>query len=76
MVGRHTLWPSELSVYGADIKGSDGRMQANLLYLKKYKLKRGEHEFSIIVKGKPKSVGVDPLGKLIDRNPNDNVKDI
>jgi ABC-2 type transport system permease protein len=66
----------DIGVYGADIKNSDGRMQANLLYLKKYKLTRGQHEFSIIVKGKPRSVGVDPLGKLIDRNPNDNIKDV
>jgi hypothetical protein len=66
----------DIGVFGADLKDRSGRSQANLLYLKKYKLTRGEHQFSILVKGKPKSAGVDPLAKLIDRNPNDNLKDI
>jgi len=66
----------DIGVYGADIKDKNGRTEVNFLYLKKYKLTRGEHEFSIVVKGKPKTVGVDPLGKLIDRNPNDNLKDV
>jgi len=66
----------DVGIFGADLKDKSGRSQTNLLYLKKYKLTRGEHEFSIVVKGKPRSVGVDPLAKLIDRNPNDNLKDI
>ncbi|TWI98632.1 ABC-type transport system involved in multi-copper enzyme maturation permease subunit [Mucilaginibacter frigoritolerans] len=66
----------DIGVFGTDVKDKDGRTQANVLYLRKYKLTRGEHEFNFIVKGKPISVGVDPLGKLIDRNPNDNMKSI
>jgi len=66
----------DIGVFGTDVNDKSGRTQINFLYLKKYKLTRGEHEFSIVVKGRPRSVGVDPLGKLIDRNPNDNLKDV
>ncbi len=66
----------DIGVFGVDKKDKNGRTEANLLYLRKYKLTRGENEFNIIVKGKPISAGVDPLGKLIDRNPNDNLKSI
>ncbi|MGZ3776694.1 MAG: hypothetical protein ACXVI9_03645 [Mucilaginibacter sp.] len=66
----------DIGVFGTDVNDKTGRTQVNFLYLKKYKLTRGEHEFSIVVKGRPRSVGVDPLGKLIDRNPNDNLKDV
>ena len=66
----------DIGILGADTKDKTGRDQVNLLYLKKYKLTRGVHEFNIIVRGKPASVGVDPLGKLIDRNPNDNFKSV
>ena len=66
----------DIGVYGTDVNDKSGRTQVNFLYLKKYKLTRGEHEFTIVVKGRPRSVGVDPLGKLIDRNPNDNLKDL
>ena len=65
----------DIGVYGTEITGKDGRVQANQLYLKKYKLTAGEHTLTITVKGKPKSAGIDPIGMLIDRNPNDNVKD-
>ena len=66
----------DIGILGADTKDKAGRDQVNMLYLKKYKLTRGTHEFSIILKGKPASVGVDPLGLLIDRNPNDNLKNV
>lgn len=51
-------------------------MVSNTLYIKKYKLKRGVQQISVIVKGQPASVGIDPFSKLIDRNPNDNIKDL
>jgi len=65
----------DVGVYGTEITGKDGRMRANELYLKKYKLTAGEHTLTITVRGKPKSAGIDPIGMLIDRNPNDNLKD-
>jgi ABC-2 type transport system permease protein len=64
-----------IGIFGDDIKDKTGRLQANMLYLKRYKFARGEHELTLIVKGKPKKAAIDPFGYLIDRIPNDNVKD-
>jgi hypothetical protein len=66
----------DIGIFGKQVKGAGNRMVSNTLYLKKYKLKRGQQSFSVIVKGEPASVGIDPFSKLIDRNPNDNIKDI
>jgi len=65
----------DIGVYGNEITSKDGRVRANQLYLQKYKLTAGEHTLTMTVKGKPKSAGIDPIGMLIDRNPNDNLKD-
>jgi ABC-2 type transport system permease protein len=64
----------DIGVFGAESNNKDGRSQTNPLYLKKYKLTAGDHTFTVIVKGKPKYAGIDPFGKLIDRNPIDNLK--
>ena len=66
----------DIGVFGQDTKNKDGSTQAHFAYLKRYKFTRGEHEISFTVKGKPKSVAIDPLGYLIDRNPNDNLKNL
>jgi ABC-type transport system involved in multi-copper enzyme maturation permease subunit len=66
----------DIGIFGRQVKGAGNRMVSNTLYLKKYKLKRGQQQFSIVVKGEPVSVGIDPFSKLIDRNPNDNIKDL
>lgn len=49
---------------------------AKPLYLKKERLKAGENEFVVVVDGIPARAGIDPLNKLIDRTPNDNVMDV
>ncbi|WP_295677345.1 hypothetical protein [uncultured Mucilaginibacter sp.] len=64
-----------IGIFAADSKNKEGRTQVNPLYLKKYKLTYGKHTITLIVKGKPARVGIDPYSKLIDRNPNDNMKD-
>lgn len=46
------------------------------LYLRKERLKAGENEFSVVVEGVPARAGIDPLNKLIDRTPGDNVADV
>jgi ABC-type transport system involved in multi-copper enzyme maturation permease subunit len=66
----------DIGIFAADSKNKEGRSQVNPLYLKKYKLNYGKHTISLIVKGKPVRVGIDPYSKLIDRNPNDNMKDL
>jgi len=64
----------DIGVFGQDTKDKDGSTKAHFSFLKRYKFKRGDHELTIIVKGKPKEIAIDPLGYLIDRNPNDNLK--
>jgi hypothetical protein len=53
-----------------------GRTEKRFLFLQKYRLTHGEHEITVVVEGEPKAVGIDPLGLLIDRNRNDNFKQI
>lgn len=66
----------DIGVFGQDTKDPGGRTIGHFAYLKRYKFNRGDHQLSIIVKGKPKAVAIDPLGYLVDRNPNDNSKDL
>ncbi|MBS1915736.1 MAG: hypothetical protein JST87_05625 [Bacteroidetes bacterium] len=66
----------DIGIFGEQTKDATGRLQSNPLYLHQYQFKHGQHKLSIIVKGKPISAGVDPYSKLIDRNPNDNLKSI
>ena len=57
----------EVGVYGKDEADKD-----KLLYLKKHKVNREEMSFEINVSEKPTKAGIDPINKLIDRNPEDN----
>jgi hypothetical protein len=66
----------DIGVFGQDTKSQEGSTKGHFAYMKRYKFKRGDHELTIVVKGKPKAVAIDPLGYLIDRNPNDNLKDL
>ncbi len=45
-----------------------------VLFLEKRTVKDGDQSFSVRVPSKPISVGIDPFNKMIDRNPDDNVK--
>ncbi len=47
---------------------------AKMLYLQKHKITGPKMEFDIIVDEPPTKAGIDPYHKLIDRNPEDNVK--
>ncbi len=66
----------DIGIFAADTKNKEGRSQVNPLYLRKHKFTAGQHIMNIIVKGKPVRVGIDPYAKLIDRQPNDNLKDL
>jgi ABC-2 type transport system permease protein len=66
----------DIGVLGADSVGAGGRSEKRFLYLHKYKLTRGEHEITVVVEGEPKVVGIDPLGLLMDRNGNNNWKEV
>jgi aminopeptidase N len=43
------------------------------LYLKKHRVRTGESSFTVEVQGMPLKAGIDPVVKLIDRRPDDNV---
>jgi ABC-2 type transport system permease protein len=47
--------------------------QGNFLYLQKQKIQQEHQEFVLTVDKEPAQAGVDPLIKLIDRNPDDNL---
>lgn len=66
----------DVGIFAAETSDSTGRRQTNPLYLKKHRLKAGEHTLEIKVKGKPVKVGIDPYVKLVDRISDDNIKDI
>jgi ABC-2 type transport system permease protein len=47
--------------------------KGNYLYLQKQKIEKERTELTVIVPSLPAKAGIDPLNKLIDRNPEDNV---
>ncbi len=61
----------DIGVYGKDEEGED-----KLLYLKKHLIDDQVKTFEITVDEEPLKAGIDPIHKLIDRNPDDNVKDL
>jgi ABC-2 type transport system permease protein len=66
----------DIGVFVKVSKDKTGTTQTNQLYLKRIKMSYGVHELSFIVKGKPEKAGIDPYSKLIDRLPNDNMKEL
>jgi len=63
----------DIGIFAATNRDKGGGAKTSPLYLKKYRLTRGEHSFDIIVKGRPLSAGIDPYNRLIDRRPEDNI---
>ncbi|MEQ9307012.1 MAG: hypothetical protein RJQ14_24070, partial [Marinoscillum sp.] len=61
----------DIGVFTESGKGKD-----SLIYLKKHKITQEENEFTLTVGTKPTKAGIDPINKLIDRNPKDNVKTV
>ncbi|MEX0942853.1 MAG: M1 family aminopeptidase [Pseudomonadales bacterium] len=47
-----------------------------IIYLEKHEIKRNEQTIKVVVDKKPVSVGIDPLNKMIDRDPSDNVSNV
>lgn len=63
----HLIPPHDLIDIG--VQDADG----NFLYLQKHKIDQEKQEIVVTVDKLPARAGVDPLVKLIDRNPDDNV---
>lgn len=61
----------DVGVYSRAENGKD-----SLIYLQKHKLDKSEMTLHITVGTKPTKAGIDPLHKLIDRNPDDNVENV
>jgi ABC-2 type transport system permease protein len=59
----------DVGVFGQTESGKD-----TLLYLQKHKITGQEVKLDITVDQLPTKAGIDPINKLIDRNPDDNVK--
>ncbi len=64
----------EIGIFAEDGKNDKGMTQKTPLYLKKHWLTPGEHTLEFTVDKKPVKAGIDPYNKLIDRIPEDNVK--
>lgn len=65
----------EIGIFGEDQKNDQGMTEKTPLYLKKQWIKPGQSTLTITVSEEPKKVGIDPYNKMIDRIPNDNMKD-
>ncbi|RPH34160.1 MAG: aminopeptidase [Bacteroidales bacterium] len=61
----------DIGVFTKDEHGTE-----KLLYLKKHKMDRNAKTFTIEVSSLPCSAGIDPLCKMIDKHPKDNIKSI
>lgn len=66
----------EIGIFAEDTVNDRGMDKKVPLYLKKHWLKPGDHSLEITVSKKPEKAGIDPYTKLIDRIPNDNMKDV
>lgn len=63
----------DIGVYG---ESDDDSEEDKLIYLKKHKISGEESTITILVDEKPIRAGVDPINKLVDRNPDDNVRNV
>ena len=61
----------DIGIYGEDEEGKD-----KLIYIRKHQIQQENNSFSMLVNQEPKKAGIDPINKLIDRNPDDNIKSI
>jgi ABC-type transport system involved in multi-copper enzyme maturation permease subunit len=53
-----------------------GRRQEPVLYLQKHHLTAADQTVQVVVDGLPARAGIDPYNKLIDRTPDDNVREV
>jgi ABC-type transport system involved in multi-copper enzyme maturation permease subunit len=64
----------DIGVFGAEAEGAPP--EGKLLYLEKHRIEASESTIEVVVDEEPKKAGIDPFNKLIDRNPEDNVKEV
>ena len=68
----------DIGIYGEEPEeaNAEGYKFAPLLYLEKHQITKENSTITVKVKGKPVKAGIDPLNKLIDRHPEDNVEKV
>jgi len=64
----------DIGVFGdQELKGSS---QGKLLSLERHHIDHADETFTVVVGEEPRKAGIDPLNKLIDRNPENNVTNV
>jgi hypothetical protein len=66
----------DIGIFAEDGKNKQGMTMKKPLYMQKHWLSPGQHTLEFTVKGKPVKAGIDPYNKLIDRIPDDNIKEV
>jgi hypothetical protein len=66
----------DIGIFTEDGKNKQGMTIKQPIYMQKHWLAPGQHILEFTVKGKPVKAGIDPYNKLIDRIPDDNVKEV
>ena len=75
-LGKETEVPvNDYIEIGALAKPPSGKKYGKMLYRKRVRITQKENTFTFIVNEKPEKAGVDPFSLLIDRNPEDNLKE-
>lgn len=65
----------DIGVFTAN-PGDAGFNADNVLYMQKHKIDMKTKSVEVIVDSKPAYVGIDPYNKLVDRNSNDNIRQV
>ena len=75
-LGKQTEVPiNDYIEIGAFAKPESGKKYGKTLYRQRVKIAQKESAFTFTVDAKPHKAGVDPFSLLIDRNPEDNMKE-
>ncbi|MCB9305003.1 MAG: hypothetical protein H6565_00245 [Lewinellaceae bacterium] len=75
-LGKETEVPlSDYIEIGAFAKPESGKKYGKTLYRQRIKMTAPTAQFTFVVEEKPDKAGIDPFSLLVDRNPEDNLKD-
>jgi hypothetical protein len=76
-IGNETEVPmNDLVEIGVFVPGGEGAGPGEALYLERHRIRSGKQTIPVTVPRAPASAGIDPYGKLIQRNVNDNRVDV
>jgi ABC-2 type transport system permease protein len=76
-VGKQTEAPlNDYIEIGAFAAPESGKTYGKTLYRQRVKITQPEQWFTFVVQEKPEKAGVDPFSLIVDRNPEDNMKDL